>query len=431
VLHVSTVRFLIFGRPTQFLAGVAFSVIGLVTHATRVAAEFMPDRVPSMPYILLIIWVIAAGLFMAGLVTHRSILGPMHRTRFVSMVAASVLGTFLVCALEITLLGDALPPAINTGARELLEQNAVFNDVLPGQAQWLVAANGVLALLLIVATVGYTLYAERLGNSQLRLLAVALTLLSFGQAHALLFPPVSFDYVSTATGFRLAAYVLLLVALLRRIGQDIMESARGQERLRLSRELHDGLLQQLSLLGLKLGRAANPEREITQRTLDLQQARDVLEVALIEARHATTALRSGSIPWLEFCSSLERLAGEFEVNHGLAVEIHTEGHATVAPELQLAMLRILHEACSNAIRHGNASRVGVLIAARGDQLEMRVSDNGRGFESVPSHYSGLGLRSMRERIDQLGGSISIESRPNEGATIQVGVSLSVAGASLG
>ena len=89
-------------------------------------------------------------------------------------------------------------------------------------------------------------------------------------------------------------------------------------------------------------------------------------------------------------------------------------------ELQAEVLRILHEACSNAVRHGAATRIDVRLAVSSGWLEMRVQDNGRGFDpDVALTSMGVGVRSMTERLQRRGGSLRFEAAPDGGLTLLV------------
>jgi hypothetical protein len=105
--------------------------------------------------------------------------------------------------------------------------------------------------------------------------------------------------------------VVLLFSLVARIGQEIGEREGREERMRLSRELHDGLAQQLSLLYMRIDRADELKRTPERRQQDLEAARRLVEAALMEVRQAITALRRGTIAWEEFDRTVRALADEF------------------------------------------------------------------------------------------------------------------------
>jgi signal transduction histidine kinase len=283
------------------------------------------------------------------------------------------------------------------------------------------AINGLTTALFAVAALGYMRLARRLGDRHLGTLALALAVLAFSQLHSVLVPPVSTSYVSVGDGFRLAAYLLLLSSLVATVGREMQEHSIREERLRLSRELHDGLAQELTMLTLRLDQAGSPEYAPEQRHRSLEMARRLAEAALVEARQAISALRTGSVEWKTFDGGVRHFADEYEQNHDLAVHVHTSGGAPAVPaDLQVEVMRILNEALSNAQRHGAATRVDVTLRGGAAGLELRVRDNGRGFQPAPRPPgSGVGLESLRERVERRGGSARVESRPGEGAEVTV------------
>lgn len=422
LLHLGILRFMIFGRALELIVGAAFGCLALANLAVRIvipASRRLPVTEDTGLDLLLLVGVLSAGLFLAGLtIGNRSIDRP-RRARFATRLGALIAAVLILGVAIIVAVGDRLPATVAPESRQLIADNVVIYGALPGQAPWLLVADGLISLLLLAATIGYAWQAERLADRYLSMLSVVLAFLLFGQLHTLLFPPMVDDFVSTATGFRVVAYTLLVLALLGRIGQDIVAAAAGEERLRLSRELHDGLTQQLNLLNLRLGLATDLERPVERRAEDLERSQHIVELAIIEARHVIAALRSGAVSWQELRSTLERFADDFEANHGVTIEMTTEGTACLETEQQLELLRILHEACSNALRHGNAARIEISVSERPGWLDLQISDDGSGFDPTRlDEQRGIGLRSMHERAMQRGGTLSISTRSGMGTTVR-------------
>jgi len=105
---------------------------------------------------------------------------------------------------------------------------------------------------------------------------------------------------------------------------------------------------------------------------------------------------------------------------GVDVTMTTSGDLDLPEEVEDALYRIAQEALNNALKHAQATAVSVTIQAEPDTITLEVQDNGRGFETaLAERLGGLGLVSMRERVQKLGGQFAIHSTPGQGTTICV------------
>jgi signal transduction histidine kinase len=209
-------------------------------------------------------------------------------------------------------------------------------------------------------------------------------------------------------------FALLLVTARRALGRRsraAVERAIIEERLRLARDLHDGLAQDLAFIAAhgerladELG-AEHPVAIAARRVLTATRG-EILDLAAADAPTAATALA--------------RVAGELADRHDL--------HVTVdAPEIVLSaakreeLVRIAREAIANAVRHGRACAVAVSLRMRGDELVMEIDDDGTGVESGQTGGSGLGfgLPTMRARAQQLGGRLVVGPGRRGGTRIEV------------
>jgi len=213
---------------------------------------------------------------------------------------------------------------------------------------------------------------------------------------------------------------------LQEYADQIEELTIAQERQRMARELHDTLAQGLAGLILQLDAAdshlekKNPERA----QVVVQQAMDRARTTLQEARRAIQALRpavlesgnlTDAIGW-----EVERLAADTQVRTTFEVEGHPPHiPAAVAQEV----LRIVQESLSNVTRHAQASQVHVRLAAVDEGFELDIKDDGVGFAPAagaakPNCY---GLTGVQERAQRLGGELTVDSAPGQGATITLQV----------
>jgi signal transduction histidine kinase len=434
LLQLEVLRFRALGRPLDLLVGVGFGVLAVEDALVDVVVPGTGlglARVETLTVLALVARGLAYVLFGLAVPQAGRVLAPSRRPRTAAVGVATGLLSLAMAGAVVFWHGPNLPAALEPEARAGLEVGRAVPTLLDGQAGWLLAANGALAVLLVVATYGLLVLARRLADAYLERLALGLGLLALSQVYGLLFPPGLPGYLGVADLFRLAAYLSLLFGLVSQVTGDVAERAAAEERLRLSRELHDGLAQDLSVLNLRLSEAllACPDAAATSLGRHLQAGRRLARTALLEARQAITALRADSIGWQDFVEALEVFCDEASQNQGVDIRLRVQGMlAVVDADLQVEVLRILNETISNAVRHGAATRieVGMLVGARPARLVLTVQDNGHGF--VPGRCplsTGVGLRSLAERLERRGGVWKVQSRPADGTLVQVELPIKV------
>jgi len=181
-----------------------------------------------------------------------------------------------------------------------------------------------------------------------------------------------------------------------------------EERRRVGRELHDEVGSQLTGALLAL--------QITEKRPEyLGEARKAVVQALEEVRRLSRELRPAVLDDLGLTKALERYLNEYQRRTGLRVEAEIE-----CPQLresqQIALFRVIQEALTNAARHAKAQRVYVGLSAWDRRVRGLIADDGQGFDPVHTPTS-IGIVGMRERIEQLGGSLSVESAPGQGTRL--------------
>jgi signal transduction histidine kinase len=216
---------------------------------------------------------------------------------------------------------------------------------------------------------------------------------------------------------RLGFHVALLIGAALEIAtyqRGLARAAVLDERRRVARQLHDGLAQELAFIVTQTRRLASKER--SDKTLAYLATAG--ERALAESRHAIAALSQPADEPLDV--AVERVADEIAHRAGMTLELNVTREVSVGVDAHEALLRIVREAMTNAARHGKARRVSVALSCE-DGVHLRIDDDGVGFEPAePTEpWRGLGLASMRERTEALGGSLLIDSRPGSGARIEV------------
>ena len=209
-----------------------------------------------------------------------------------------------------------------------------------------------------------------------------------------------------------AEHVTLALQIVR-AREDRQRLATLEDRDRIGRELHDVVIQRLFAVGLGLqGTSRLTDRPDVAARLD--QAVDDIDGTIKDIRRSIFALASTDVSHdiqAEVTRLVDRAAGTLKFRPTLRFEgpVRTLVAGDLAPDL----LAVLGEALSNASRHADARSVEILLVA-GDQIVLRVADDGRGLGGQV-HESGL--RNMRERAERRGGSLLVESAPGQGTTL--------------
>jgi signal transduction histidine kinase len=210
---------------------------------------------------------------------------------------------------------------------------------------------------------------------------------------------------------------------LEQLREAEVERAAMEERARLSRELHDGLAQDLWFAKLKVGRlAALPDLEPEARQL-CAELDSAIDSGLVEARQAVMALRSGSGSDASFTELMTRFVDDFADRYGIPVELACDDVPRLDAHVEAELLRIAQEALSNVRRHADATVVWVRVSVEEGRVVISVRDNGKGFDPGAVGSSGFGLTSMAERAARVGGRLKIASRASDGTVVSVDVAL--------
>jgi signal transduction histidine kinase len=196
--------------------------------------------------------------------------------------------------------------------------------------------------------------------------------------------------------------------------------AQERERRRLAIELHDETGQSLAAVLMGLRRLEESSDPAAVKAT-VEELRATVVNAVQELRALAVELRPKALDDFGLAAALERLVDTYSRRTGLTVDSHLGGLESRLPEpVESALYRIAQEALTNIAKHAGASTVSVVTRRDGARLTMIVEDNGTGFEaSTPGE--GLGLVSMRERAELLGGSLQVESSAGHGTTLVVEV----------
>jgi signal transduction histidine kinase/ligand-binding sensor domain-containing protein len=203
------------------------------------------------------------------------------------------------------------------------------------------------------------------------------------------------------------------------------------ERTRLSREIHDTLLQSLAALAPELEALATrvPPRDDSMPS-ELRRLRRQVDRSVRDARASILELRRHPIRTPRLAESLTQLADETETRHGVRPMVVVVGRRPdhVSPDVDLQLFRIAQEAVTNAVRHGGPTRIDMSLVFDESQVALTIADDGCGFDahaqaSPLPETEHFGLITMRERAERVGGGLRIESAPDTGTTVHAVVKL--------
>jgi len=271
------------------------------------------------------------------------------------------------------------------------------------------------ALCFLVASVVLARQSSGRADELLRWLGPAFALAAFAQVNYLLVPTIPADALSPGGLLRTGCYLLLLVGAGRELRQYWDAQSRVavvEDRRRLARELHDGVIQELAYI----------RAESYALPADLAAGDRIIAACdrgLDEARAAVQALGRPSDEPLG--SVLHRAARELADRYQVDLEVETDDTIDVQPEQQHALMRITREAVSNAVRHGKAGRVHVQLTRSEGVRRLVIQDNGQGFDvqRAVADNAGYGLLSMRDRAWALPGTFDVDAEQGLGSLVTV------------
>ncbi len=212
-------------------------------------------------------------------------------------------------------------------------------------------------------------------------------------------------------------------AALTLVNSELYEHAQAlaalQERQRLAQNLHDAVNQSLFSAGLiaeVLPRLWERDQEEARRSLE--DLRRLTRGALAEMRGLLAELRPSTLTDSSFGDLLRQLANAFTGRTNIPASVSIAGEPVLPAEVQVAFYRICQEALNNIAKHAGANLVEIDVRSAPEGLELRICDNGRGFDPSKLPAAGhFGLGMMRERAEAAGAALTIASRPGQGTEL--------------
>jgi signal transduction histidine kinase len=214
-----------------------------------------------------------------------------------------------------------------------------------------------------------------------------------------------------------------------RLRQQAEKLAVLEERSRLARELHDSVTQLLYSLtlfaeaGQRMNKAGDLERTeqfLVRLSETARQAHKEMRLLIFELRPPTVELEG-------LAGALQHRLDAVEKRSGIETCLQVEGDFDLSPAVEDELFRVAVEALNNALKHASATQVIVRLQAGTRAFSLQVVDNGKGFDlDAASNGGGMGLPGMRERVEKMGGSLQILSKPGAGAQVIVNLEMEMA-----
>ena len=195
-----------------------------------------------------------------------------------------------------------------------------------------------------------------------------------------------------------------------------------EDRERIAKELHDGVIQSLFAVGMGLqGTAlASSDEELSKR---IEGAVAELDRVIRDLRNYIFGLRPGILADRQLDQALRRMGEEFQQRSGVVTVVDVDSEVAAELSSRAAdLVQLARESLSNVGRHAEASTCRVTLYRNGDSAVMEIDDDGKGFD-VASARRGDGLTNLESRVEALGGALSIESAPSQGTTVRISVPL--------
>jgi PAS domain S-box-containing protein len=203
------------------------------------------------------------------------------------------------------------------------------------------------------------------------------------------------------------------------VGRRLIE-AHEEERTWIGRELHDDINQRLALLAVELDRSKQRFPADVEIQYDIERAQHSVAEITKDVHQLSHRLHSSRLDYLGLAAAANGFCKEVAEQNRVEVQFrHTDVPPTLPKEISLCLFRVLQEALSNAVKHSGVRSFNVELHGLSNYIELTVRDSGRGFDqSQVMQTRGLGLVSMRERLQLINGEFSVQSKPGSGTTVR-------------
>lgn len=195
-----------------------------------------------------------------------------------------------------------------------------------------------------------------------------------------------------------------------------------EERLRISRDLHDNIGAELTYISSVIDQKTFGMKDPEERR-EYERLSDSSRSAMAQLRETIWAIKTEEITVEKFANKLNELSRKYSEGLGVKLSVAQSGENYMLPPAKVINLfRVCQEGINNAIKYSGCSEIRIELNAEGDQLNMSIVDNGKGFDMAATK-TGYGLQNMQERIEEIGGKYSLHTRVDKGTEIKVTIGM--------
>jgi signal transduction histidine kinase len=354
----------------------------------------------------------AAVLASAGVIEDRRIDNSTGRAASVVLLGCGVVVAMTLCAV---MIGDVLPHAFPV----LPEEPDVVTELelLSGHPVKIVI-DLLTAACYAVAAVAFARLADRTSDNFIGWMGIGSTIAAGAFVYYALIPSRFTELIYGGELLWISAVIAFwygAVSEIANLEAALVRSAVRAERRRVARDLHDGVVQELAYISSQTGWLRG---RVTDDHLSsaVERIADAVDRALDESRGAIAALNRETHEPLHM--AVGNAAKDVADRVGVHLDLDLDPDADAPVEWRDALIRIAREAVGNAVRHGGATHVRLVL--RGNPPTLDIEDDGTGFDpAAPRSPHSFGIRSMRERAESLGGEVEIGSAPGQGTHVVV------------
>ena len=228
------------------------------------------------------------------------------------------------------------------------------------------------------------------------------------------------EFIEDSVGDEISQLAVRLNSMAEQLQQFLkrsQEMAVSEERNRLARDLHDSAKQEALAASFHLGTALTLfERDPVSSKSHLIEADNLVDSVRVELTDLIHELRPPSMDGGNFDETINEYVIEWAHQTGIEATLKVEGFIDLSLEIKQTIYRIMQEALANVTKHSSANRVDVTLRCGENSVEFCLSDDGVGFD-IQQQHAGMGLDSMRERVESLKGDFNIQSEPKRGTKI--------------